>query len=723
MENKDKLFARLQRSKNLPSLPQVLLKLIEACEQDDIHLSEIAGIIGKDPFISSRVLSLVNSAYFGLNSTFSSLNQAVVYLGANTIKSIAVTASVQQVFSKFEKNNQFPMSHFWWNSFSSATYSKKIAQQIAYVKVEEAYLAGLLLDLGELLLWMNFPQECAAIQTLAPDNKRTQCKVEAEQIGITHCEAGAWMVKQWKLSSFIADAILYHHDSLPQIKGAFPLVKIVHLADMFCHVQGEKYESVYNAGAELFDFGTEQIDEIRAGVEEEVTEVAESLGIKVKPPPEKSDEQKSESEEYDIDLLHQVKNYSLLTGFLDSLVQAESRDAILKAIEHAFHILFDVETIFFFLHDFEHERLHGCGSTANRHNSQLQDLILSAEQGTSLLVKSMEDRQLISSFRYTGEQLESLADSQLLSAIGGKGMLYIPMIAKNRSVGIIVVGLPDSRETDLSSPLGSELLQMLANQAAMSLYLDEVKRKQEQKIRAARLVAASMAAAKVVHEVNNPLGIIRNYLKILEMKLPEKDSLVKELTILDEEINRISTIIQQLDDFSTPVKYSVELTDINSLLSNLLGILSKSVFYSSRLKVHFTPNPDLPSIMTDAGAIKQIIINLVKNAAEAMDDGGNVYVETKACFTDKLVYGPKTDTDGNVNCIELTVRDDGPGLPEKVLSQLFEPFTSTKGKGHSGLGLSIVYTLVTELKGFVTCTSGEEKGTLFTLTLPIKLRQ
>ena len=718
MESKDQLFARLQRSKNLPSLPQVLLKLLETCDKDDIHLSEISRIIARDPFISSRVLALVNSAYFGLNSTFSSLDQAVVYLGANTIKNITVTASVQQVFRKLKKNDQFSMSRFWWDSFSSATYAKKIAQQIAYSNVEEAYLAGLLQDFGEVLLWMNFSTECAAVQALAPDSQKAQCRAEEEQIGITHCEAGAWMLRQWKLNSFIADAILYHHASLAQIKGAFPLVKIVRLATMFCHVQDENDESIYDAGGELFDFGTEQIDEIRTGVQEEVTEVAESLGIKVKPPSEKSDDQESESTEPDIDLLRQVKNYSLLTGFLENLVQAESRDAILKAIEHAFYILFDVETIFFFLHDFEQQKLYGCGSTVNRNNLRLQDLVLSAEQGTSLLVKSMEDRQLISSLRNTGQQMESLADSQLLDAVGGKGMLYIPMIAKNRSVGIVVVGLSDSLENDLSSPSGSGLLQMLANQAAMSLYLDEVKRKQEQKIRAARLVAASMAAAKVVHEVNNPLGIIRNYLKILELKLPEKVSLVKELTILDEEINRISIIIQQLDDFSTPVKYSIELTDINSLLSNLLMILSKSVFYSSRLKVRFIPNPDLPSIMTDAGAIKQIVINLVKNAAEAMDNGGNVYVETRACSTDKPGHAHKADE--NLHCIEIIIRDDGPGLPEKVLSQLFEPFTSTKGTGHSGLGLSIVHTLVTELKGSVTCTSSEEKGTLFTLTLPIK---
>ncbi|MBU1453543.1 MAG: HDOD domain-containing protein [Proteobacteria bacterium] len=719
MDNKNKIYARLQRSKNLPSLPQVLLKLIKTCDKEDMHLSELSQIIIKDPSISSRVLTLVNSASFGINSTFSNLNQAVVYLGADTIKNLSITASVEQVFSKLKKNDHFPMSRFWWDSLTTAIYAKRIARQIAYANIEEAYLAGLLHDLGKLLLWMNFAEECTTVQSLVTDGI-VCCSAEEEQIGITHCEAGAWLVRQWQLNSFIADAILYHHGSLQQIKGAFPLVKIIYLAEKCCQVRGEDYETVYDAGAELLDLGTDQIDEVRNGVEEEIKEVAKGLGIQVKPPSEQADEKIPESTEHDLDLLRQVKNYSLLTGFLGNLIQAESRDAIFKAIEQALNILFDVKTIFFFLHDFEQQKLYGCGSTVNRYSEQLQNLSLSAAEGTSLLVKSMLEKESITSRQSADCHLHNLADSQLLEAVGGKGMLYVPMNAKNRAVGVIVIGLPDIPGNDLTSPTESGLLQLLANQAAISLYLDEVKKKQAQKIQAARLAAASMAAAKIVHEVNNPLGIIRNYLKILEMKLPEKDSLIKELTILDEEIKRIATIIQQLDDFSTPVKHSFELTDINGLLANLLNILAKSVFYSSQLQVHFKPDPELPTIMTDAGAIKQIVINLVKNAAEAMTEGGNIYIETsvRAGEASSGVSGSGEISDS----VELTVHDDGPGLPENVLSQLFEPFTSTKGKGHSGLGLSIVRTLVIELKGSVTCKSDKKDGTRFIIVLPISQR-
>ena len=426
MKSKAKLFARLQRSHNLPSLPQVLLKLIEACDREDIDLSEISGILIRDPSISSRVLTLVNSAYFGLQTTFSDLEQAVVYLGANTIRSITVTASVQQVFSRFEKSRKFSMTRFWWDSFSSAAYAKRIAQQTNYTNVEEAYLAGLLQGIGEILLWMNFPQKCDAVRTLVMESGKTLCLAEEEIIGINHCEAGSWMVRQWKLNSFIADAILYHHAPLGEIQGAFPLVKIIRLADEFCHVQDKDDDFIYDAGDELLDLGTEQIDDISTGVREEVEEVARSLGIDLIPLSGVPQGGKSvATDEHEVDLLHQVKNYSLLTGFLKNLVQAESRDAILQAIEHAFHILFDVETIFFFLYDFEHKKLYGCGSGKNRHGSQLQDLVLSAKKGPGLLLKSMKDRQFIRSLGSKEGQQEILADYQLRDAMGNRGLLYI----------------------------------------------------------------------------------------------------------------------------------------------------------------------------------------------------------------------------------------------------------------------------------------------------------
>jgi len=718
MDSKEQIFFRLQNSPPLPSLPQVLLKLIKTCDKNGLHLSELSQLIAKDVSISSRVLGLVNSAYYSPNNTSSNIDQAVEYLGVDTIKTIVHTASVQQVYSKLLKNKHFSMRRFWCKSFCAAIYAKQTARQISYLNIEEAYLAGLLHDLGELLLWVNFANKCAMVPALIEDKAIHQCIAEEEQIGINHCEAGAWQLKQWNLTPLISDAVLYHHSSFDQIKSAFPLVKIVYFAEQCCEVVNDDFEAVSNLGKELFGLTAMQFCKIRENVAEETREVAENFGIEGTPPFAQINKQSSVSAEYEDELLHQVRHYSLLHGFMEDLVQAENRDAIFSAIEKALNILFDIDTIFFFLYDFELKKLFGNASKLNPNVGQMESLVISAEAGTSLLVKSMLERESIISFQATDSPLEKLADSQLLDVVGGKGMLYIPMVTKKKPVGVIVVRIPDSINIGLSNPMEYKFLQLLADQAAISLYSDVLKQKQDEEFQAARMEAVSMAAAKAVHGINNPLAVIRNYTKILELEVSENESVVNAFTIIDAEIDRISAITQKIDNFSNPVKQKFQLMDINALLSDLLSILSKSVFYSSKLQIHFSPDPDLPAIQTDGSSIKQIIINLIKNSAEAMSDGGNVYIKTNSGHEDDSCAALH-DADVS-NYVKITLLDDGPGVPDTVLSQVFEPFVSTKGKGHSGLGLSLVRTLVRELKGSVKCSNRKGNGALFTIVLPVE---
>ncbi len=278
--------------------------------------------------------------------------------------------------------------------------------------------------------------------------------------------------------------------------------------------------------------------------------------------------------------------------------------------------------------------------------------------------------------------------------------------------------LPDTLKIDVSNPVEFKLLQLLASQSASSLYLEVLKRKQDEKVQVARLGAASVAAAKVVHGIHSPLAIIRNYLKILELKVPKDESLTNALTVIDEEVDEIADYIEQLGSFSNPIKNKYELVDINTLLADLFSILSKSVFYSSKLQIHFTPDYDLPAILTDESGIKQIIINLIKNSAEAMMDGGNIYIKTSSAHGDDT--GAGLNAPDSIDSVKITLLDDGPGMADDVFSHLFEPFISTKGKGHSGLGLSVVNSLVKELKGSVYCVNRKGNGTLFTIVFPIR---
>lgn len=715
MEKKDKIASRLLQSGNLPALPQVLLQVIENCDREDLHLADLARIIDKDPAISSRVLTLMNSAYFGLHNRFATIEQAVVYLGADAIKNITVTASIQQVFSRLEKNYRLPLAQFWWFSFSSALYARRIAEQIGYANVEEAYLAGLLHNIGELLLWRNFADACAAIHESVPANCVEQCRAETEQLGINHCEAGALLIRHWKLSSFVADAALYHHAPLELIKGAFPLVKLIYLADRCCQAADlDERDPLYAQGEELFQLADSQVDALQSGVGEEVLDVAGRLEIPVEAPaaPQSTRE---ESSLHEVSLLKQVKNYSLLNVFLQSLLQAEDRNAIFLAIEQGLNLLFHFEKIFFFLQDFEQRTLGGCSSTINPYADQLMNLVLPIEQETGLLMQALKQKRCIAATREEKPQ-PSIADAQLLDILGGKGMFCIPMIAKKKAIGVIVVAISEDMETDISKLEKDMLLKLLANQGALSLYLDDVKKKQEREIQVARRKSAAMVAAKVVHEVNNPLGIIKNYIKILTMKIPEKDRTQHELAILNEEIDRIAVLVQDLENFSTPLQPRLVRTDLNALLSDLLSYLARALFFSTSIEVNYVPASELPLILTDESSVKQIVINLLKNAREAMADGGKITITTSHLKKKEREENRAGSDEKNVS---LIIEDDGPGLPAAIRPQLFEPFSTTKGKGHPGLGLSIVKALVTELHGAIHCSTGERKGTCFTITFPV----
>jgi HD-like signal output (HDOD) protein/signal transduction histidine kinase len=712
MTNNAHLFARLQDSSNLPSLPQILLQVIEINEQEDFDIKKLVKIIAQDPAISAKVLRLVNSAHFNLEGKFISLERAVLHLGADVIKKIAITASIQHAFNGVTQNGSFPINRFWRNSFSCAIFSKIIAQQTKYINVEEAYVAGLLHNIGKLLLWINFPKEYLSILPLI-ENQIDECNAEKQQIGITHCEAGSWLIKHWKLNSFMADAVRYHHEPLARVKIGFPLVKITFLAHKLSKMNKEDQASILAIGQELLGLDSKQMDTIICDAQKEIEDIATSLELTIEAPANREEPKTDLLDKHSLHLVTKTQDSSLLTCFLEDLIQYNDRDSILKATEQALNILLEIDTVLFFLQDAEGNTLFGCTSPQNRFHELVQDLILPCEVTTSLLARSIIEQRIINTQELTSTNQLSLADSQLLDLIGENGMIYVPMVASNISVGVIVLGLKESKLKG-----ATRLLRLMANQTALSLHLHDIREKQAKKIEEERLDALSMAAAKIAHEVNNPLAIIRNYFKIFELNFTHSSTLKGDLKILNDEINHISNIVQQLNNVVPSDKKEREKVDLNSLLAGLSKILSKSILYSSKIQLHFTPDLELPPIAADADEIKQVIINLVKNAAEAIQEGGNIYIEAHR----KDSVNEKTASNTmhlSQHSVEITIRDDGPGIADEIASNLFDPFISSKGTENSGLGLSVVQDIVSKLNGTITCNSNKENGTSFTIILPV----
>jgi signal transduction histidine kinase len=266
------------------------------------------------------------------------------------------------------------------------------------------------------------------------------------------------------------------------------------------------------------------------------------------------------------------------------------------------------------------------------------------------------------------------------------------------------------------------LLTMFANQSALALHSDIMREVQSKLVQSERLAAASGIARRVVHEVNNPLGIIKNYIKILGLKLTAEDPAQQELRIISEELDRVALIVRELSDFSEPEAEQTDPVDVNALLSDLVKITRESLMRDAKINVHLKQEPSLPTVFSGKNGLKQVFINLIKNAVEAMPQGGNLYINTRR-LGNKLQAQMQQDVSGALDSVEISIRDEGPGIPDAIKSRLFEPFVTSKRGEHAGLGLSVAYNIINQLKGAITCESGEKAGTTFKVVLPLRQKQ
>jgi signal transduction histidine kinase/HD-like signal output (HDOD) protein len=709
-------FNRIKTSRNLPSLPHVLVKLLEICAEEPNTIKEVSQIIDKDASLSAKVMRLVNSAYYGLPNRVAGIEQALLLLGTNTIKNMAISASVYQAFGRAKDSPVFRLKLFWWHSLMCATLARLIATKTSYTAPDEAFLSGLLHDIGKLVLWANFPKEYGEIRR-SHRNKPDLLLAGEMRLGATHCEVGAWMINRWNLQSFMADAVLYHHEPIHKILDASPLVRIVFVANALCSETVENTGTRFKAPEEIFGFARSEAEELISLAEEEVKQVAESLEIEVEPPGPFERLVSEKDAEKRKDLVRAVRDISLLQGTLQNLLEAHGEKSILEVVKEGLQVLFDVHSILFFLYDAEKDILIGKGGMGSGQDVLIKELVIAVQRTKSLLAKSLSQRTPLDSLGHLTKVDLSIIDNQIIRIVGKDGILCLPMVAHKRFVGVIVIGIDEGQVSRLSKEIN--LLTMFTNQAALAVDSEHVRETQARLIQSERLAASSAVARKVAHEVNNPLGIIKNYLKILRLKLDKDSPVQEEIRIINEEIDRVALIIHELSDFSEPGVRQKEYVDINALISDLIKIAHESLLLRSGIEGHLNLEPSLPSVMTDKNSLKQVFINLIKNAVEAMPEGGNLHINTRR-LPNGLKSKYKRDIEGDQDYIEITISDDGPGIPDNIKSRLFEPFISSKGDGHAGLGLSIAYSIIRELEGTMTCESDETKGTTFQIVLPIK---
>jgi two-component system sensor histidine kinase AtoS len=222
-------------------------------------------------------------------------------------------------------------------------------------------------------------------------------------------------------------------------------------------------------------------------------------------------------------------------------------------------------------------------------------------------------------------------------------------------------------------------------------------------LRAEQIASSGELAAGVAHEINNPLGIIQNYVQLIELQIQDRE--IKEtLMQIQVELNRIVEIVQSLLSFSRVRQNPYKPLPLNDLLDEVLLLVSHKLKDKNIVVArHYPANPVV--IMGYENKLKQLFMNLIMNSIDAVLTGGHIAVTV----------------DESLEHVEVTVRDNGYGIPDTIQEEIFKPFFSTKmTKTNSGLGLSICQHIVESHKGIITFISDPGKSTRFTVRLPME---
>jgi signal transduction histidine kinase len=228
---------------------------------------------------------------------------------------------------------------------------------------------------------------------------------------------------------------------------------------------------------------------------------------------------------------------------------------------------------------------------------------------------------------------------------------------------------------------------------------------QQQLIQSEKMASVGQLAAGVAHEINNPLGTILLYSHMILEKLEQKDSRREELDTIAKEATRCRDIVRGLLDFARQRKLQVENVDVNQILEEGISLVAAQPAFG-KVEIAKTLDPSLPTTEGDPVQLKEVFLNILSNAGEAMPQGGKVTVVSRF-------------REAGSHPIEIMIRDTGQGIPQENLNKIFMPFFTTKKIGQgTGLGLAIAYGIVKMHHGSIDVQSKVGEGTTFWVKLP-----
>lgn len=682
----------------LAVMPAVLARLVDACQAEEAPAEELAAIIALDPALTARVFALASA---GDDAEMpAGLARCVALVGNGVIRSMAGAEAAARVFGATGREHDFILGRTWFHALKTAALARTLAAGLGYAEPDEAYLAGLLHDVGMLALAAIDPAGYPWLLHHGRDDEAL-CRTETERYGASHAEVGAWMAEAWQRQSFLPDAILYHHVPAERAASAHPLIRIVLLANQLAQLECAPGDTGAAELARLCGVGAEIVAPAMDLATLEFKRVCEMLAVAppaasaplpVAAPPT--------APGWGAPLTARLQDKLLFDGLAELLREGRDTDALLRGVAQALMVGFGLAPAVFFLR--QARGMAFVGKALSPRQGKVNQLGFLAGQSDCVASIATMGRLMV---WFDQQGTHAPLDSQLARVLQTPGLICLPLMGRDQCVALAVVGV-ESRQQAEEAQARMDLLLAFGRQAGALLETATAVVGPPPAELPTEVGASREQIRHLLHEVGTPLTVVGNYLATLKFTLGEDAPGAHELRIATEEIARVAQILERFQQTPQGPAPAAGPAEVRELLRGLLALGSASGLVPPGVKVEAGYHAGEPAVIAEPDKFKQVLLNLMKNAFEAMPSGGVLRISTARW------------SGGAGGQVEVTLEDTGPGLPPEVERHLFQPVSTNKGGRHFGIGLSIAAQLVREMNGFIHCHSSPQ-GCRFRIFLPL----
>jgi putative nucleotidyltransferase with HDIG domain len=232
----------------LVSLPEVCLQVQALADSPHTTAADIGEVVSKDTALTTRLLKLVNSAYFGLPRKIDTIDRAVNLIGMRELRNLTMAASAAEVFSRIP-STLIDMAAFWQHSVYCGLLARNLASRCNVLHSERLFTAGLLHDVGRLLMLMKMPDEIGQVESIRLISKKDVCEIERDLVEFDHAEVGYALLQHWNMPANLCASVLYHHNP-QEAHDAHLEASLLHMADLVTHCAQESKDPL---GSQFYD--------------------------------------------------------------------------------------------------------------------------------------------------------------------------------------------------------------------------------------------------------------------------------------------------------------------------------------------------------------------------------------------------------------------------------------------------------------------------------------